>query len=120
MTYSRSTDQEYYYGEFDTEEEAAEIAFNDDSDLETIWVSEVIPTIAHNFVNPRYILECIAESAYDEHECADDWLVDLIKNSDKMAELKKLLGDWIQSNEPPDFWSVGKEKEIRREDFYEK
>lgn len=39
--------------------------------------------------------------------CAEDWLWGSdIRKEEKVAELEQLVGDWIQANEPPEFYMV--------------
>jgi hypothetical protein len=105
--YSYSTDQSYFYGDYETRESAIENGFNDHPDLETVWVGENKKYTAHDFVSPSDIIESISEYAYEEcDEVASDWLCSMMENKEKLAELNKLIGDWLEANEPVRFWTV--------------
>lgn len=114
--YAYSLDEERYTGEFETPEAAAAEAFAD-NDNQSIWVGEIKTRTAHDFVNGYGILESAAESSWDEcGEWSEDWLSDVMKDKAKIAELEKLVGDWIQAQEPPNFWSVFNVKVIKPEE----
>jgi len=107
-TYSYSTDEEHFIGHYESYENAAENAFNDIADIDTVFVGENKKHTAHDFIIASRILEDISDVASDEGpECAQDWLHDgLVRNKEKCAELQKLIGDWIELNEPVDFFTV--------------
>jgi hypothetical protein len=114
-TYSNSRDEEIFHGDFTTPEDAAADAFYDDPDLETVWVGENKKQTAHGFVDGESILESATERAYDEAgECSEVWLSALLRDKAKCAELGKLVGDWIEANEPPQFWTVLNARNITR------
>jgi hypothetical protein len=70
---------------------------------------------AHGFVDGESILESATERAYDEAgECSEVWLSALLRDKAKCAELGKLVGDWIEANEPPQFWTVLNARNITR------
>ena len=114
-TYSNSRDEEIYHGDYAGPEDAAAAAFYDDPDLETVWVGENKKQTAHAFVDGESILESATERAYDEAgECSEDWLAGLLRDKAKCAELGKVVGDWIEANEPPQFWTVLNARKIMR------
>jgi len=116
--FSYSIDEERYQGDFCSPEDAAEEAFYSNPDIDSIWVGKNIYKTAHDFVNPRRIIEAAQELAFDDYnELVETWLDELLKNKEKTAELKQLVGDWIQSNEPIDCFGVEKEHEISRLDW---
>lgn len=115
MKYSYCTDGEFFYGEFTTPEEAAEAAFRDTPNLDSVEVGENHKSPASFYVSAESILEDIAQRASEEcGEVADDWLLDLIQNGEKIAEFEKLVGDWIEANEPPTFWRIDNTRTITR------
>ena len=115
MKYAYSTDEENYVGEFDTLEQAAQEAFDNDDELESVSVAEIVKKTAHAFVNPHLVIEQVQEAAADESgEWSADWLDSLQKDDDKMGELKALVGEWIQAQEPPRFWTVENAKEVSK------
>ncbi|CAB4187631.1 hypothetical protein UFOVP1155_46 [uncultured Caudovirales phage] len=117
-TYSSSRDEEIYLGDFSTPEEAAVDAFTDDPELGVVWVGENQKRTAHAFVSADRILEDAAERAYDESgECSEDWLTELMRNKEKCADLKKLVGDWIEANDSPKFWTVEHVRKFERADM---
>lgn len=115
MTYSHCTDGEFFRGEFATPEDAAADAFRDNPDLESVEVGENHKSPASFYVSADSIFEDIAQRASDEcGEIADDWLDGLMRDKEKQAELEKLVGDWIEANEPPTFWRVDNTRTITR------
>lgn len=118
--YAYSTNEENYYGEFKTLEDAALEAFSDGAHLDAVWVGEVKKQTAHAFVSGDSIIEDVMNRAADEcGEWSENWLVDLIRNKEKVAELEKMVGDWIHANEPPTFWTVEHERLVHREELIE-
>jgi hypothetical protein len=116
-TFSYSIDEEFFTGKYASEQEAAEVGFNDNPDNDTLWIGENSIVKADYFVRPYSILEDIDECACDEcGEAAVDWLSDLMDNKDKCNELKALIADWIECNAPVKFWSVGHITEVQREE----
>lgn len=118
MTYSYSTDEEHFTGDYESAEEAAQAAFYDDPDIESIYVGEARKMTAHDFVSGHSILELINEAACDDGpESADDWLYDgLAKDKGKCAELEKIIGDWIELHAPVKFFTVDNIVTVHRED----
>lgn len=115
LTYSYSTDDELYHGEFDSPDAAAADAFYDDPELEAASVGENRKHTAHFYVSADRILEDVTERAYDEcGEASEDWLDGVMHNVDKKAELEKLVGDWLQAQESPNFWRVANTRQITR------
>jgi hypothetical protein len=120
MMYAYSMNEETYHGEFKTREEAALEPFAADPILDAVWVGEIKKHTAHTFVSGDSIIEDLMNRAADEcGEWSEDWLVDLIRNKEKVAELEKIIGDWIQANEPPTFWTVEHEFLMHREQLIE-
>lgn len=114
-TYSYSTDDEIYHGEFDSPDAAAAEAFYDDPELEAVSVGENRKHTAHFYVSADRILEDVTERAYDEcREASEDWLDGVMHNVDLKAELERLVGDWLQAQEPPNFWRVASTRQITR------
>lgn len=115
MTYSNCTDGEFFHGEFETAEDAAVDAFNENEELKSVEVGENHKSPASFYVAPGNILDEIAQFASEEcGEIADGWLEGLVRDKAKKAELKKLVGDWIEANEPPTFWRVENTRTITR------
>ena len=123
MTYSYSYDDETFHGTFASPEEAAADYLNDRPDEESVEVGQNQRRTAHNYVGEYHIeslLEMVAESAYEEcGDCAKHWLSDLTKDTKQIKELKQLVGDWIQSKEPPGFWHVDFIRRITRAELVE-
>ena len=114
-TYSYSTDGETFYGTFATPEAAAADYLRDGDDDSSVEVGRNERRTANDYVGEYHIeslLEMVGENAYEEcGDCAESWLSDLTKDADQLTELKQVVGDWIQRNEPPGFWHV---EDIRR------
>lgn len=114
-SYCYSYDQERFFGRCSSEQEAVHEAFDNDPDAETVWIGEGVQHTAHEYVLPYRIVESASEQAYDEiGEAAEDWLISLGSDKEKMAELQKMVGDWLESNEPVTFYGVTKIKEFSR------
>ena len=114
-TYSCSTDGETFYGTFATPEEAAADYLREGDDDSSVEVGRNERRTAHDYVGKYHIeslLEMVSENAYEEcGDCAESWLSDMTKDDNQLKELKQVVGDWIQRNEPPGFWHV---EDIRR------
>lgn len=116
--YSYSTDGgEYFTSEYDTPESAAENAFNDIADIDTVEIGRIVRKTAHDFVDVEGILENLQDNAGDEcGECSADWLNDLLKDKTKLDELKVLIGNWIEKNDPVKFHMVDDIVQTTREE----
>lgn len=89
-------------------------------DLDHVFVGENFYPTAHTFVDGSGILEDADVNAYHNiGEESYDWLSKLIPNEEKCAELEKLVGDWIQSQEPPSFFEVKNIKKFTRTELLE-
>lgn len=114
-TYSYSTDDEFYHGEFDSPEAAAAEAFYNDPELESVSIGENRKYTAHRYVSADRIIEDVTERAYDEcGEASEVWLYGVMHNVDLKTELERLVGDWLQAQEPPNFWRVANAHQITR------
>ena len=118
MPYAYShTGEAYYGGGFATPEEAARAAFRDNPDLRAVWVGEERAVAAHEFVDGESIMDSAMDAAMDAcGEVADEWLTHLYRNPEKVAELTKLVGDWLQLNDPPEFCAISDPRLIHREE----
>jgi hypothetical protein len=114
-TYSYSIEDELYNGEFDSPDTSAAEAFYDYPELEAVSIGENRKHTAHRYVSADRILEDVTERAYDEcGEASEDWLDGVMHNVDLKAELERLVGDWLQAQEPPNFWRVANTRQITR------
>ncbi len=112
-TYSYSFDEEQYYGDYPSVEDAIADAVDSMDEGQNIFVGENKRYTAHHFVDPSILLEQAMDRADDEvGEWSEGWLGGTLHDYTKMAELKKLVGDWIQANDPPQFYSVVNVREI--------
>ena len=115
MHYSHSTDGELFHGEFATPEEAAVDAFGNHPSLESIEVGENHMRPAAYYVSGCSILESVSDTAFDDcGEAADGWLETLMRDDEKVVELEKLIGDWIDRNDPVAFWHIKNVRTITR------
>jgi hypothetical protein len=106
-TFSYSTNEETYQGDYASPEAAAEAGFQDNPDYDSLWIGINKKFTAHDFISVSDILDGIAENAGDEcGEAAEDWLVKIEKDPVKRDELCTLLGDWLEANDPVTFCSV--------------
>jgi hypothetical protein len=117
MKYSYSIDEEHYQGQYDSVGSAKEAGFNENYDYDSVWVGENRSLVAHDFVSTHHVLDFIIGNASDEcGECAEGWLEKIYNDKDKCAELKALIGDWIEANDPVKFWTVDNVVRINKND----
>lgn len=117
VTYSYSTDNEHFYGDFETPEAAAEECFINYSDVDNCYVGINCKYSAHEYVDIRYLLEKIGEEAESEcGESAIDWLDGIKENKEKRNELAKIIGDFLEAHDPVTFFRVHEFEEYQRPD----
>lgn len=119
MTYSYSTDSEFFDGEYETPEAAAVAAFIEDECLESVEVGETVKHPAKHYVSAQSIIDEMKCSAADTSgDAAEDWL-DLATN-EQLAELEELVAAWAEKVEPVHFWSIQNTKTITRAELIAK
>jgi hypothetical protein len=102
-----------FNGEYQTAQDAAKAAFVNYGKRKSVWVGEIKRNSAHDFIDGQSVLEDALCQATDEvGEWCEDWLNLLIRNSEKCSELQKLVGDWIEENDPVTFFTVHDVREI--------
>ena len=117
MKYSYSTDKEHYKGQYDSLEEAKENGFNDNPDCDSLWIGENRTLVAHDFISIPWIIDSIIDNACDEcGEFAEGWLDTIYNDKDKLSELKALIGDWIETNDPVKFFTVDNMVMVNRDE----
>ena len=100
-------------GEYPTLQDAIDAAFINYGKRKSVWVGEVKRIKAHEFIDGQSILEDVLCQATDEvGEWCEDWLDLLIRNREKCGELQKIIGDWIEENDPVTFFAVQDVREI--------
>ncbi|SER35744.1 hypothetical protein [Giesbergeria anulus] len=98
-----------------TAEQAAAKRLQANPELDHVFVGENFYPTAHKFVDGSGILEDANVNAYDNiGEEGHDWLSELMRNEEKCSELEKLVGDWIQTQEPPLFCELKNIKKFTR------
>lgn len=145
MSYTYSTNEEEFYGEFDTELEALKEVF--DEDCTHAWIGESEQRTAADYLNIRdaeNLMEAMNEMASDEcGECAEDWLLvpfvryhkegtperdlaDLRKERHDKAlkaldtRLRTLINQWADDyGLQPEFFHVKNVRKVLREEFEE-
>lgn len=120
MTYSYCPDDEegVFYGYYNTPEEAAAAAFQDDPALELVDVGENHRHPASRYVPADWIIADIVSSAYDDcGERADDWLSDIMRDREKLDELRQLIGAWLDRHDPPTFCAIENIRTITRDEI---
>lgn len=115
VTYSHDDGSgEFFVGSFPTPEDAAADALSE-TDAESVDVGENRKHPASHYVSGVWIIEDVAQRAYDEcGEAAEDWLSGLARDCGEIADLERLVGDWIERREPPGFWEVANVRTISR------
>jgi len=119
--YCYSTDGgEYFTGEYDTPESAAENAFNDAPDQDQVEIGRIVQKTAHDFIDVERLLDNAYLNAGDEFgECSADWLDDLMNDQAKLDELKNLIGNWIEKHDPVKFHGIDDIVQTTREEVEE-
>lgn len=78
-------------------------------DIVTIYEGKVIESVASDY-SPNYLIDTLAENAYDEcGEFADDWLSGLDNKckNDLINRVHKVIDDWAtEHNVQPTFYMV--------------
>lgn len=115
VTYSHDDGSgEFFVGLFPTPEDAAADALQE-TDAESIEVGETRKHPASRYVSGVWIIEDVAQRAYDEcGDPAEDWLSGLARDAGEMADLERLVGAWIEQREPVRFWEVDNVRTITR------
>lgn len=118
MEYSYSHDGDFYSGRLSSPHAAAAKLFSLNPDLEVAYVGEIVDLPAHHFVDVNEILRSTSNEAFDAcGEFSENWLSALFQNEQKKDDLRKLIGDWLQENYPPQFWVVKNVIIISKEEF---
>lgn len=113
--YSYSANGEVFTGEFESPDVAASAYFKDEPFSTVVEVGLSTKRHAEYYVHGEEIIEGIAMHAMDHvGEVADSWLEDLGRNEVAKNELEKIIGDWVQKNDPPKFWYVDSIRTITR------
>ena len=117
QTYSYSACGEMYSGEYASPEEAAAAYFRDGGENREVWVGlNCVSGHASQYVNADDICTLIEERAGDEvGEAAENWLSAL--TTADLEELKTMIGNWLQSKAPPDFYYVKELRQIPRSEL---
>jgi hypothetical protein len=115
VTYSHDDGSgEFFVGSFPTPEDAAADALQE-TDAESVDVGENVKHQASRYVSGVWIIEDVAQRAYDEcGDAAEDWLSGLARYEGEMADLERLVGDWIDRREPTTFGEVVNVRTITR------
>jgi hypothetical protein len=107
MKYSYSIDGDRFSGEYESINDAAVDAFKNNSDINDVYIGEIVYMPTSHYVMAETILYEIADRAYEEcGGIVGEWIERLIKKNAKMKELEILIGDWIDKNDPKNFWLV--------------
>lgn len=111
MSYAWSISGDIFHGDNGSIEDALHEAIDEES-LEVgdgLEIGEIVTHTAHDFVNAADIIYNINECAYESMPEDFEWLEDLSK--EKINELGKLIGDFLQKECPPRFFTVKNTKE---------
>lgn len=117
QTYSYSECREIWWGEYTSPEEAAAAYFRDGGENSEVWVGlNCAAGHASQYVNADDIRILIEENAGDKlGEAAENWLSAL--TTADLEELKTIIGNWLQSKAPPDFYYVKELRQIPRSEL---
>ena len=115
--FSYSTNEDNFFGDFETPEDAAYTCFEQHPDVDVAYIGNRHNYTAHYFVDPGFLLDKIASEAFNEcGSSANDWLEKFKEIKPKRDEFKKLIGDWLEANDPVTFFSVDDVLEYQRPD----
>ena len=117
MTYSYSTNQENYHGDFETREAALAEAYALYPGV-PVWTGENSKKEAADFIDVSDLFENAQCQAEDEcGEAAEDWLpVHFKKELERKAELREIIGKFMQEHWPVNFWAVEAVQEHQPQD----
>lgn len=101
--YSYSTDEENFYGRFNTIEDAL-IAGSSKHDGPTVFVGELTPVKTSEFVDAKQIIEEVSLKAGEQCGESVDFWPDL--SEEEISQLEKLICDFIDSCDEPEFMKV--------------
>lgn len=106
MKYAYSTDEEEFYGKYDTPEKAAIAGFEANPDDDTITVAVAVIPKTRDFVNAHRLIEDIQVSAILDEigEAAEDWLTEVTE--DQIQELEDLIVGWLDRVDPIKFFGI--------------
>lgn len=118
MKYGYSANEENYYGDFETREEAALEAFAADEELESVFTAEQVP--AEWFLGKH--ANSIAESVV---ETLDEWLSEDIYSEDEIISLPKdrvyglggLITEYLKEHADFHYWGVANVQAHEREEL---
>lgn len=110
ITYSYSTDEEHYNGDFSTREEAAQVGLAENEEIDLIFVGENVPPNPQDKIDAEEMFQHIRD-CHEENfslECADNWRPE---DSPHLNELESMLGaallEWMKKyDQVPRFFTV--------------
>lgn len=115
-TYAWSTDDESYHGCFDSREDAAAAAFEEDEEADTAWTGRRVTPV--RVADADDLIERVAVRTSDEAgEWADDYLYDVPKPvvAELQAALQALWDAWERRHKlEPAWFNVEDAKEHKR------
>lgn len=106
MSYCISTNEESFFGEYESQEDALREAINQErvEAGQKLWIGQTAERKASNYVGLDSLVEGMAERAYEEvGEAAEGW-PDL--SPEDQEKLEKLIGDFLNEHSPVSFFAV--------------
>ena len=120
MKYSYSTDQERYYGDFDTPEAAAREGSYETTDdgTDTIYVgTNIPPPCPEGYVDADLLIEHVQNQDPYSHEWAEHWPQASKEQRDELtAAVRRTFAEWLEKHTlRPAFYTVEKVRTFTRE-----
>ena len=106
--YSWSIDEEIYYGQHDTPENAAAEGFGDiPLGRQEVFVGENLDPDPVSFIDADLILEHITCQDEFSTEAAEQWTQSEEEKNDLTRRLRNAFNEWMEANnQVPGFWTV--------------
>lgn len=117
--FSYSTDGERYRdGPFSSWEDAARAGFAAHPEVDRLWIGSNERRRSHQFVNAHRIVDMVRDEAADwAGEASEYWLSKLEQDRDGLAELRAVVGAFLDKYEAPRFFAARDVREVCRGDI---
>lgn len=116
--YAYSTDEEYYYGRYDTREAAADWAFSENPEITSCWVAEITDPIAPHLA-VYGMAEDLIENVFEHEDYMGEWADWPSGTPEMRAELDESIRaafkSWIEKHKlHPTHFCIDHAKEVTR------
>lgn len=115
-TYSYSSNDQDFCGQYSTREEAALAGFDNETGVDELCIGENIKRSAREYVGAYQLIDDIQCSAYNDcHSRSEGWLDDL--TAEQGVQLEILIGGWLDHVCPVNFYSITDTQHVKRSDY---